>query len=73
MNLVGGVDSLGGYVSKIWYVEPEESGPLGGGLAPGTPPRSANELGVQLMTDENKNTKYKPEKKMTTTPLTMSC
>ena len=28
-NLVGGVDSRGGYVSKILYVEMKESGPLG--------------------------------------------
>ena len=27
----GGVDSRGGYVSKILYVEMKESGPLGGG------------------------------------------
>ena len=40
-NLVGGVDSRGGYVSKILYVETKESGPRGGG-APGTPPRSDN-------------------------------
>ena len=38
----GGVDSRGGYVSKILYVETKESGPVGGGRAPGTPPRSAN-------------------------------
>ena len=38
----GAVDSRGGYVSKILYVEMKESGPLGG-RAPGTPPsRSAN-------------------------------
>ena len=35
MDLVGGVDSQGGYVSKILYVETKESGPLGeGGCAP---------------------------------------
>ena len=39
---VGGVDSRGGYVSKILYVKTKESGPLGG-RTPGTPPsRSAN-------------------------------
>ena len=43
VDLVGGsVDSRGGYVSKILYVKTKESGPLGGGRAPGTPPRSAN-------------------------------
>ena len=37
MDLVGGgVDSRGGYVSKILYVEMKESGG-GGGRAPGTP------------------------------------
>ena len=36
MDLVGGgVDSRGGYVSKILYVKTKELGPLGG-------PRSAN-------------------------------
>ena len=34
---LGGVDSRGGYVSKILYVKTKESGPLGG-RAPGTPP-----------------------------------
>ena len=39
----GGVDSRGGYVSKILYVKTKELGPLGGGHAPGaSPPRSAN-------------------------------
>ena len=28
----GGVDSRGGYVSKILYVKTKESGPLGGGV-----------------------------------------
>ena len=37
MDLVGGVDSRGDYVSKILYVEMKESGPLGG-RAPDTPP-----------------------------------
>ena len=35
----GGVDSRGGYVSKILYVKTKELGPLGGGRAP---TRSAN-------------------------------
>ena len=30
VNLLGGVDSRGGYVSKILYVETKESEPLGG-------------------------------------------
>ena len=38
----GGVDSRGGYVSKILYVKMKEFGPLGGRV-PGMPPsRSAN-------------------------------
>ena len=37
----GGIDSRGGYVSKILYVKTKESGPLGG-RALGTPARSAN-------------------------------
>ena len=37
----GGVDSPGGYVSKILYVKTKELGPLGGGRAP---PRSANAI-----------------------------
>ena len=37
------MDSRGGCVSKILYVETKESGPLGGERAPGTPPRSAND------------------------------
>ena len=37
VDLVGGVDSRGGYVLKILYVKTKESGPLGG-HAPGTPP-----------------------------------
>ena len=41
----GGVDSRGGYVSKVLYVKTKESGPLGG-RGPGTPLlRSANGLG----------------------------
>ena len=42
----GGVDSRGGYVSKILYVKMKESGPLGG-RALGTPPRSANGIYVR--------------------------
>ena len=34
----GGVDSRGGYVSKILYVKTKELGPLEGGRAPGAPP-----------------------------------
>ena len=30
----GGVDSRGGYVSKILYVKTKESGPLGGACVP---------------------------------------
>ena len=46
----GGVNSRGGYVSKILYVKMKESGPLvgGGGAAPGTPPRPANVLTCSL-------------------------
>ena len=36
------MDSRGGYVSKILYVEMKESGPLGG-VRRARPPRSANE------------------------------
>ena len=33
MDLVGGgVDSQGGYVSKVFHVKMKESGPLGGGV-----------------------------------------
>ena len=45
MDLVeGGVDSQGGYVSKILYVKTKELGPLGGGggACRAHPPRSAN-------------------------------
>ena len=31
----GSMDSQGGYISKILYVKTKESGPLGGGRAPG--------------------------------------
>ena len=34
----GGMDSRGGYVSKILYVKTKESGPLGGGACAGHPP-----------------------------------
>ena len=30
VNLIGGMDSQGIYVSKILYIETKESGPLGG-------------------------------------------
>ena len=42
----GAVDSRGGYVSKMLHVKTKESGPVGGGGAPGAPPRSANEYGI---------------------------
>ena len=39
VDLVGGaVDPRGSYVSKILHVKTKESGPVGGGRAPGTPP-----------------------------------
>ena len=42
----GAVDPRGGYVSKILHVKTKESGPVGGGRAPGAPPpRSANARG----------------------------
>ena len=44
------MDSRGGYVSKILYVETKESGPLGG-RALGTPPRSANVYCVTKLAD----------------------
>ena len=37
VDLVGGADSRGSYVSKILCVETKESGPLGAGHSPGTP------------------------------------
>ena len=40
----GGVDSRGGYVSKILYVKMKEFGPLGGACAGHAPYRSANVL-----------------------------
>ena len=48
MNLVGGVDSRGGYVSKNLYVKTKESGPLGG-RAPGTPPQDPPMISVILI------------------------
>ena len=42
----GGVDSRGGYVSKILYVKTKELGPLGGaraGRTPLDPPMSCDE------------------------------
>ena len=38
----GAVDPRGSYVSKILHVKTKESGPVGGGCMPGTPPRSTN-------------------------------
>ena len=39
MDLIGGgVDSRGGYVSKILYVKTKELGPLGGARPPLDPP-----------------------------------
>ena len=38
----GGVDSRGGYISKIFYVKMKEFGPLGGACAGHAPSRSAN-------------------------------
>ena len=43
VDLVGAVDSRGGYVSKILYVEMKESGPLGRGV------RRARPLGPPMM------------------------
>ena len=49
VDLVGGaVDPQGGYISKILHVKTKESGPVGGGRAPGAPPRSANGLSTWL-------------------------
>ena len=45
----GGVDSRGGYVSKILYVKTKELGPLGG-RAPGAPPPDpANGVYIVIM------------------------
>ena len=39
VDLIGGaMDPRGGYVSKILHVKTKESGPVGGGRAPGAPP-----------------------------------
>ena len=49
-----GVDPLGGHGPPTWvlfgkmYVKTKEFGPVGG-RAPGTPPRSANDSGYQLV------------------------
>ena len=58
MDLVGGgVDSRGGYVSKILYVKTKELGPLGGARAGRAPPRSANVLEplskIKFLVDKN--------------------
>ena len=45
----GGVDSRGGYVSKILYVKTKESGPLVGGLRRPRPSRSANVKWLEIM------------------------
>ena len=46
----GGMDSRGGYISKILYVAMKESGPLGG-CAPGMPSsRSANSYELRRRT-----------------------
>ena len=49
----GGVDSRGGYVSKILYVKTKELGPLGGVHAGRTPPRSANALPTIIINSAN--------------------
>ena len=48
VDLVGGVDSRGGYVSKILYVETKKSGPLGGvrRSRPLDPPMPNSILGI---------------------------
>ena len=43
VDLVGGIDSWGSYVSKSLYVKPKDSGPLGA-CPVHAPHRSANEL-----------------------------
>ena len=48
----GGMDSRRGYVSKILYVKTKESGPLGGGRAPDTSPRSANDMYILQLRNE---------------------
>ena len=42
----GGIDSRGGYISKILNVETKESGPLGEGACAGYAPRSATGCGT---------------------------
>ena len=42
----GGVDSRGGYISKILYVKMKELGPLGGRTPGVSPPRSTNAQGA---------------------------
>ena len=42
----GGVDSRGGYISKILYAKTKKSGPLGGGAPGHAPSRSANEMAL---------------------------
>ena len=44
----GGVDSRGGYVSKILYVKTKELGPWGGARAGRAPPRSANDYAMSF-------------------------
>ena len=43
MDLVGGMDSQGGYVLEILYVKVKESGPLSGVCTGDAPSRSAND------------------------------
>ena len=38
VDLVGGVESRGGYFSKMLYVKTKETGTLGGGACAGHPP-----------------------------------
>ena len=60
MDLVqGGVDSRGGYISKILYVKMKESGPLGG-RAPGIRQcRYANGLSMDSKPDPLLNSKLR--------------
>ena len=44
------MDSQGGYVSKLLYVEMKESGPLGGACTRHAPSRSANVMNVDVHT-----------------------
>ena len=41
VDLIGGMDSRGGYISNILYVKMKESGPLGG-VCRARPPKTAN-------------------------------